>query len=90
MTYGKWFGTMLSAENGRQMLIPKGFAHGFAVVSDEAVFAYKCDEDYHPEDEGGIIWNDPNLKIKWPKLGEVILSEKDMSNPTLADCKLPF
>ena len=71
-------------------MIPRGFAHGFVVVSDHAEFAYKCDEKYHPEDEGGILWNDPDVNIKWPDVGEVILSEKDKKNPTLAESRIEF
>ena len=89
-TYGKWVGVLLSAENGRQLMIPRGFAHGFVVVSDEAEFAYKCDEFYHPEDEGGIAWNDPQIAIKWPQVGEITLSEKDKKNPLLSECKMTF
>lgn len=89
-TYGKWVGVLLSEENKRQFLIPRGFAHGFLVVSDYAEFAYKCDEFYHPEDEGGIIFNDPDIAIEWPEVGEIILSEKDKKNPTLAESKIYF
>lgn len=89
-TYGKWVGVLLSEENHRQFMIPRGFAHGFVVVSDHAEFAYKCDEKYHPEDEGGILWNDPDVNIKWPDVGEVILSEKDKKNPTLAESRIEF
>ena len=89
-TYGKWVGVLLTAENGKQFMIPRGFAHGFVVVSDTAEFAYKCDELYHPEDEGGIAWNDPDVGVKWPKVGEIILSEKDKKNPTLAECSMAF
>lgn len=89
-TYGQWVGVLLSAENHRQFMIPRGFAHGFVVVSDYAEFAYKCDELYHPEDEGGIAWNDPDVAIEWPDVGEVILSEKDKKNPTLAECRMEF
>lgn len=89
-TYGKWVGVLLSEENHRQFMIPRGFAHGFVVVSDHAEFAYKCDEKYHPEDEGGILWNDPDIAIDWPDVGEVILSEKDKKNPKLAECKIEF
>ena len=64
-TYGKWFGVTLSAENKKQFLIPRGFAHGFLVLSDTAEFCYKCDDFYHPDDEGGIAWNDPDIGIKW-------------------------
>ncbi len=89
-TYGKWEGVLLSGENKKQFMIPRGFAHGFVVVSDYAEFAYKCDEVYHPEDEGGIIWNDPGVGIKWPEVGEIILSDKDTKNPTLAECGIEF
>lgn len=89
-TYGQWVGVLLSEENHRQFMIPRGFAHGFVVVSDHAEFAYKCDELYHPEDEGGIIWNDPDIGIDWPDVGEIILSEKDKLHPTLAECGIRF
>lgn len=67
-TYGKWFGLELTAENKKQFLIPKGFAHGFLVLSGEAEFCYKCDDFYHPNDEGGIAWNDPTIGVRWPGL----------------------
>lgn len=89
-TYGNWVGVLLSGENKKQFMIPRGFAHGFIVVSDYAEFAYKCDELYHPEDEGGIAWNDPDVGIEWPEVGEIILSEKDKKNPFLKDCKMEF
>ena len=89
-TYGKWTGVMLSEENKRQFMIPRGFAHGFLVVSDHAEFAYKCDEFYHPEDEGGIMWNDPDIGIDWNFDGEIILSEKDKKHPLLKDSKIMF
>lgn len=84
-TYLQWIGTRLSEENRRQLLIPRGFAHGFAVLSDYAEFSYKCDEFYHPEDEDGIIWNDPDIGIEWPVSGEVLLSEKDRRLPMIAE-----
>lgn len=85
-TYGQWEGMLLSAENRRQFFIPRGFAHGFLVLSDTAEFAYKCDEVYHPNDEGGLLWCDPDIGIQWPELeGEIILSEKDKVNATFAD-----
>ena len=65
-TYGQWFGDILSEENGKQMYIPEGFAHGFLVLSDVAEFCYKVTDFYHPGDEGGIAWNDPAIGIKWP------------------------
>ncbi len=67
-TYGKWHGEILSEENKKQFLIPKGFAHGFLVMSDVAEFCYKCNDFYHPNDEGGIAWNDPEIGIEWPLL----------------------
>ena len=82
-TYGKWVGVVLSAEKGNQFMIPRGFAHGFLVLSETATFCYKCDDVYHPEDEGGIIWNDPDVGIEWPDVGEIVLSEKDKRHPTL-------
>lgn len=89
-TYGKWEGVVLSAEKGNQFMIPKGFAHGFVVLSETATFCYKCDELYHPEDEGGIMWNDPDVDINWLFNGEVILSEKDKLHPSLKDSKIFF
>ena len=75
-TYGKWEGTILSAQNKRQLFIPRGFAHGFLVLSNHAEFCYKCDDVYHPNDEGGIIWNDPTIGIKWPALnGDEVFDE---------------
>ena len=67
-TFGKYFGVLLTEENKKQFLIPKGFAHGFLVLSDVAEFCYKCDDFYHPNDEGGLAWNDPDIGIKWPNL----------------------
>lgn len=89
-TYGKWEGVILSAENKRQFFIPRGFAHGFLVLSDTAEFCYKCDDVYHPNDEGGLMWNDPFLNIAWPALlgdsefdsSKIILSEKDKHHPS--------
>lgn len=89
-TYGQWVGTVLSEDNKRQFMIPRGFAHGFVVMSDYAEFAYKCDELYHPEDEGGIMWNDSAIGIDWPDVGEIILSEKDKVHPSLAESKIVF
>jgi dTDP-4-dehydrorhamnose 3,5-epimerase len=67
-TYGQWHGELLTEQNKHQFLIPRGFAHGFLVLSDIAEFCYKCDDFYHPNDEGGMAWNDPEIGIKWPKL----------------------
>jgi dTDP-4-dehydrorhamnose 3,5-epimerase len=84
-TYGSYVGVTLSAENRRQVFIPRGLAHGFLVLSDTATFTYKCDDFYHPEDEGGLAWNDPTVNIAWPipQGATPILSEKDQQNPTL-------
>ena len=72
-TFGKWYGVILTEENKKQFLIPKGFAHGFLVISDTAEFCYKCDDFYHPDDEGGIAWNDPEIGIVWPRItGEYV------------------
>ena len=78
-TYGKWFGVELTEENKKQFYIPEGFAHGFLVLSDEAEFAYKCTDFYHPGDEGGLLWNDETIGVQWPITEdmEVLLSEKD-------------
>jgi len=81
-TFGKWFGVELSAENKKMFWVPKGFAHGFVTLEDDTEFVYKCDQFYHPEDEGGLIWNDPGLKIDWP-IENPTLSEKDQDFPTL-------
>lgn len=90
-TYGQWVGVFLSEKNKCQFMIPRGFAHGFVVVSDYAEFAYKCDEFYHPEDEGGIMYNDPMIGIEWPSdIQEIILSEKDKKHPSLKESKITF
>lgn len=89
-TYGKWEGVYLSEENKKQFMIPRGFAHGFLVISDYAEFTYKCDDFYYPDDEGGIMWNDPTIDIKWPETSSLILSEKDKSHPFLSDSKIVF
>ena len=89
-TYGKWYGVVLSAEKGNQFMIPRGFAHGFVVLSATATFCYKCDEFYHPEDEGGIIWNDPEVGIEWPYDGEPLLSDKDVLHKSLRNSKVEF
>lgn len=83
-TFGRWAGAILSSDNRRQFYIPGGFAHGFAVLSDTALFAYKCNEVYHPEDEGGLLWSDPSLAIDW-QVEAPVLSEKDAAMPLLAD-----
>ena len=84
-TFGKYESVILSEENQKQFLIPKGFAHGFLVLSDEAKFVYKCDDFYHPEDEGGIIYNDPDINITWPFLDNIELSEKDKKHPSFKE-----
>jgi len=89
-TYGKWVGVILSAENNKQFFVPRGFAHGYLVLSETAVFVYKCDEFYHPEDEGGLIWNDETVGIKWPDVGKIILSEKDKKNPRFKELGFAF
>lgn len=90
-TYGKHASCLLTEHNHRQFFIPRGFAHGFAVLSDIAVFQYKCDNYYHPEAEGGISIVDPLLGIDWQtELSEAILSEKDKHNPLLKDFDSPF
>lgn len=89
-TYGQWVGVILSEQNKKQFMIPRGFAHGFLVISDYAEFVYKCDDFYYPEDEGGLIYNDSDIAINWPDVGELILSEKDLKNPTLAVSKIGF
>ena len=88
-TYGQWYGVVLSAENKKQFFIPKNFAHGFLVLSDHAEFTYKCTDFYHPNDEGGLIWNDPDIGIQWPvpEGMELIFSEKDQKWGTLRDLK---
>jgi len=82
--FGQWIGVILSEENKRQLFVPDGFAHGFCVLSDSADIVYKCSDFYAPEDEGGILWSDPNLAIDWP-IANPLLSEKDSRLPHLAD-----
>ena len=90
-TFGKHVAVELSEENHRQLFIPKGFAHGFSVLSEEAVFQYKCDNFYAPEYEGAIAWDDPALGIDWRiPSDKTILSEKDMRHPTLGAIESPF
>ena len=94
-TYGKWEGVKLSAENRRQLFIPRGFAHGFLALTDVVEFSYRCDDVYHPNDEGGLAWDDPTLAIAWPPLrgdaafdpAKLILSEKDQHHPTLCELR---
>jgi dTDP-4-dehydrorhamnose 3,5-epimerase len=89
-TYGKWVGVILSEDNKKMFMIPRGFAHGFVVLSDSAEFTYKCDDFYHSEDDGGIMWNDPDINIKWPYKGKLDLSAKDKIHPTLKDSNIAF
>lgn len=91
-TYGKWYGVLLSEENKRQFYVPEGFAHGFLVMTDTAEFVYKCTRFYDPSDEGGLMWDDPDVGVEWPiKEGmEILLSEKDKKNTALKDLKSPF
>ena len=90
-TYGQHVAVELTEENHRQIFIPKGFAHGFAVLSETAVFQYKCDEFYHPEADGGISILDDSLGIDWRiPMEKAILSEKDTKHPLLKDCETPF
>jgi dTDP-4-dehydrorhamnose 3,5-epimerase len=80
-SYGKWFGIELTADNKKQLLIPKGFAHGFMTLTDDVEVQYKCDELYAPECDGGILWNDPEIGIKWPIHIQPVLSAKDEGAP---------
>ena len=86
-TYGKWYSVILSADKKNMLYVPEGFAHGFLVLSDTAEFIYQLTDYYHPEDEGGIIWNDKTLGIKWPIIDgkEVILSKRDINLPPFTD-----
>jgi len=90
-TYGQWHAVELTAENHLQFLIPRGFAHGFAVLSETAIFTYKCDNLYHPESEGGIIYNDPTLNIDWGiPVDKALISEKDTKHPLFKDLEKIF
>lgn len=90
-TYGEYISVILSEKNKKQFYIPPGFAHGFLVLSDEAEFTYKCTDFYNGPDEGGIIWNDPEIGIKWPlNENEMILSEKDMKWKSLSETPTDF
>ncbi len=100
-TYGKWYGVELDDNNHKQFLIPRGFAHGFLVLSNEAIMCYKCDDFYHPEDESGIIWNDPDINIEWKEVKKkessddyvlndespIILSARDRNFKSFRDFK---
>lgn len=90
-TFGEWVGVELSEENKKQFLIPKGFAHGFVVLSETAVFAYKCDEYYNPEAERGIIFDDPELGIDWNiDIEDIVIAEKDKKWPVMAEAEMNF
>ena len=91
-TYGKWYGVLLSAEIKKQFYVPEGFAHGFVVMSETAEFVYKCTRFYDPSDEGGLMWNDPEIGIDWPvpENAELLLSEKDQHHQPLKDFESPF
>lgn len=90
-TFGKHVAVELSADNHRQFFIPRGFAHGFSVLSDEVIFQYKCDNFYAPQYEGAIAWNDPSLNIDWRiPADDVVLSEKDKKHPLLKDAEWLF
>ncbi|MBU5488244.1 dTDP-4-dehydrorhamnose 3,5-epimerase [Clostridium sp. MSJ-8] len=91
-TYGKYEGVILTEDNNKQFYIPEGFAHGFLILSDEAVFTYKCTNFYTPDAEGGLMWNDPDVAIEWPLEGidNIILSEKDKVHKTLKELDSPF
>lgn len=84
-TYGKWYGIKLTEENKKQFLIPRGFAHGYLVLSDTAEFCYKCDDFYHPNDEGGLAWNDPEIGIQWPKVTGEYAGSASAERYTLED-----
>ncbi|MEZ8128757.1 dTDP-4-dehydrorhamnose 3,5-epimerase [Enterovibrio norvegicus] len=84
-TFGQWVGVYLSANNKRQLWVPEGFAHGFYVTSDEAEFVYKCTDFYDPDSEISILWDDPSINIKWPLIGDPILSKKDENAIYLSD-----
>ncbi len=91
-TFGKWEGVLLTDENKKQFYIPEGFAHGFLVLSDTATFNYKCTDFYAPEYDGGVLWNDKDINIDWPRDGidELLLSEKDKVQKTLKEIDIPF
>ena len=89
-TYGKWVGYELSAENGAQLFIPAGFAHGFTTLQPDSEIIYKCSDYYAPETEGALRWDDPAIDINWPLEGKAILSDKDAVAPILAEFDSPF
>ncbi len=90
-TFGQWYSVELSEANKRQFFIPRGFAHGFSVLSEQAIFTYKCDNLYHPEADGGILLSDPDLKIDWQvPVEQRIISEKDKKHPKMEEFDSPF
>ena len=90
-TFGQWFGVELSGENKKQLYIPRGFAHGFSVLSETAIFSYKCDGYYHPQSERGILLNDPELNIDWHVNGNgLLVSQKDRANKLFRDAEYNF
>ncbi len=95
-TYGKWTSVLLTPENNRQLFVPRGFAHGFVSLEDNTIFQYLIDNDYAPDMEGGILWNDPEIGINWDEMfkeyniEEPLLSEKDVNRETLQKCKTKF
>ncbi|MEP1994397.1 MAG: dTDP-4-dehydrorhamnose 3,5-epimerase, partial [Ascidiaceihabitans sp.] len=88
-TFGQWFGVELSAENGRQLLVPAGFAHGFVTLQDDTEICYKCTAPYAPDCDAGIAWDDPDIGVDWG-ISEPVLSEKDATAPTLKELGSPF
>ncbi|MBQ6764539.1 MAG: dTDP-4-dehydrorhamnose 3,5-epimerase family protein, partial [Paludibacteraceae bacterium] len=90
-TFGQWYSVELTEENKRQFYIPRGFAHGFSVLSEQAIFTYKCDNLYHPEADGGLLLSDPDLAIDWQVPADKrIISDKDTKHPRMADFQSPF
>ena len=89
-TFGKWEGFELTARNGHQVYVPIGFAHGFITLEPDSEIVYKCTDYYAPETEASVLWNDPDIRIHWPKLDKPILSDKDAVAPMLKDFKSPF
>ena len=89
-TYGHWVGEVLSEDNGKQLFIPEGFAHGFVTLEPNSEIVYKCSDYYFPDTEGSLRWDDPDIGIEWPLTGDPVLSEKDAIAPFLADFETPF
>jgi len=90
-TFGRWFGAELSFDNGRQLLVPAGFAHGFVTLVPDTEIVYKCSDTYAPETEGAVVWDDPGIAIDWPLEGhDPVLSDKDRAAPRLAEINTPF